>query len=85
GIIASALAETDDSWQGRWRAQAVTLLCFGLMAFAVEALFGRPVLFIAGLAIAAFALTMLGAIEARFKAIGHATLILAMYATLTLD
>jgi YccS/YhfK family integral membrane protein len=85
GIIASALSETDDSWQGRWRAQAVTLLCFALMAFAIEALFGRPVLFIVGLALAAFALTMLGAIEARFKAIGHGTLILAMYATLSLD
>jgi len=85
GAIASALAETDDSWQGRWRAQALTLTCFAAMAFAIEALFGRPVLFIAGLALAAFALTMLGAIEARFKAIGHATLILAMYTTLSLD
>ena len=85
GAIASALAETDDSWQGRWRAQALTLVCFAAIAFAIEALFGRPVLFIAGLALAAFALTMLGAIEARFKAIGHATLILAMYTTLSLD
>ena len=85
GIIASALAETDDSWQGRWRAQALTLVCFAAMAFTIEALFGRPWLFIAGLALSAFALTMLGAIEARFKAIGHATLILAMYTTLSLD
>ncbi len=28
GIIASALAETDDSWQGRLNALAVTLVCF---------------------------------------------------------
>lgn len=85
GTIASALSETDDSWQGRWRAQALTLVCFAAMAFTIEALFGRPWLFIAGLAFSAFALTMLGAIEARFKAIGHATLILAMYTTLSLD
>ena len=82
GAIASALAETDDSWRGRLRAQLVTLACFGAIAFAVEAAFGLPVLFITGLALAAFALTMLGAVEACYKAIAYATLILAMYATL---
>ncbi|PZQ54050.1 MAG: hypothetical protein DI563_32855, partial [Variovorax paradoxus] len=39
GAIASALAETDDSWQGRLRAQLVTLACFAVAAFSVEALF----------------------------------------------
>jgi len=82
GAIASALAETDDSWRGRLRAQLVTLACFAAMAFAVEALFERPLAFVAGLALAAFCLTMLGAIEARYKAIAFATLILAMYAAL---
>jgi hypothetical protein len=85
GAIASALAETDDSWRGRLRAQLVTLACFAVVAFSVEALFGRPVLFIAGLAFAAFWLTMLGAMEARYKAIAYATLILAMYATLGIE
>ncbi|MGJ7614660.1 MULTISPECIES: YccS family putative transporter [unclassified Variovorax] len=85
GAIASALAETDDSWRGRLRAQLVTLACFGAIAFAVEAAFGLPLLFIAGLALAAFALTMLGAVEARYKAIAYATLILAMYATLGIE
>ncbi|WP_042578867.1 YccS family putative transporter [Variovorax paradoxus] len=85
GAIASALAETDDSWRGRFRAQLVTLACFAVLAFSVEALFGRPVLFIAGLAFAAFWLTMLGAVEARYKAIAYATLILAMYATLGIE
>jgi len=82
GAIASALAETDDSARGRYRAQVVTLLCFAGAAFAVSALIDLPLLFIAGLALAAFWLTMLGAVEARYKAIGYATLILAMYATL---
>jgi hypothetical protein len=39
GIIASALAETDDSWQGRLSALAVTLTCFAIAALAVELLF----------------------------------------------
>lgn len=85
GAIASALAETDDSWRGRLRAQVVTLACFAAIAFAVEALFGLPWLFITGLALAAFCLTMLGAVEARYKAIAYATLILAMYTTLGIE
>lgn len=39
GIIASALAETDDSWQGRLNALAVTLVCFSIAALSVELLF----------------------------------------------
>uniref|UniRef100_UPI0018DEA199 YccS family putative transporter n=1 Tax=Variovorax sp. E3 TaxID=1914993 RepID=UPI0018DEA199 len=85
GAIASALAETDDSWRGRLRAQVVTLACFAAIAFAIEALFGLPWLFITGLALAAFCLTMLGAVEARYKAIAYATLILAMYTTLGIE
>lgn len=85
GAIASALAETDDSWRGRFRAQLVTLGCFAVVSFSVEALFGMPLLFIAALAFAAFWLTMLGAVEARYRAIAYATLILAMYATLGIE
>jgi YccS/YhfK family integral membrane protein len=85
GAIASALAETDDSWRGRLRAQGVTLLCFALVAFAVALLFDQSWLFIAGLSATAFCLTMLGAVDARYKAIGYATLILAMYTTLSID
>jgi YccS/YhfK family integral membrane protein len=85
GAIASALAETDDSRRGRYRAQVVTLACFAAAALAVVALIDKPFAFIAGLALAAFCLTMLGAVEARYKAIGYATLIFAMYATLGID
>ena len=46
GIIAMALAETDDSWQGRVRAIVVTLGCFALAAFSVQALLAWPPLFV---------------------------------------
>ena len=85
GAIASALAETDDSWRGRFRAQVVTLACFAAAAYSVEFLFDWPPLFIAALALTAFVLTMLGAVGARYKAIAYATLILALYATLAAD
>ena len=42
GIIASALAETDDGWQGRLSALAVTLVCFAIAALSVELLFPYP-------------------------------------------
>ena len=39
GIIASALAETDDNWLGRLSALMVTLLCFSVAAVSVQLLF----------------------------------------------
>ena len=85
GAIASALAETDDSSRGRLRAQMLTLACFAVAALAVVATLRLPPVFIAGMAAAAFGLTMLGAVDGRYRAIGYATLILAMYATIGLD
>ncbi|VVO26503.1 YccS family putative transporter [Pseudomonas fluorescens] len=79
GIIASALAETDDSWQGRLNALAVTLVCFSVAAFSVELLFPYPLIFVVFLALASFGLTMLGALGERYGAIASATLILSVY------
>jgi uncharacterized protein YfaA (DUF2138 family) len=42
GIIASALSETDDSWQGRLNALLVTLVCFTASALSVELFFPYP-------------------------------------------
>ncbi|WP_149088419.1 YccS family putative transporter [Pseudomonas prosekii] len=85
GIIASALAETDDSWQGRLNALAVTLVCFSVAALAVELLFPYPIIFIVALALASFGLTMLGALGERYGAIASATLILAVYTMIGVD
>ncbi len=85
GIIASALAETDDSWVGRLSALLVTLLCFSIAAVAVELLFPYPWLFVAGLALSTFALVMLGALGERYGAIAQATLILAIYSMIAAD
>ncbi|MDI2592457.1 YccS family putative transporter [Pseudomonas sp. N3-W] len=85
GIIASALAETDDSWQGRLNALAVTLVCFSIAAFSVELLFPYPIIFIIALALAAFGLTMLGALGERYGAIASATLILSVYTMIGVD
>ncbi|SEM80067.1 TIGR01666 family membrane protein [Pseudomonas sp. ok272] len=85
GIIASALAETDDSWQGRLNALAVTLVCFSVAAFSVELLFPYPYIFVFALAFASFGLTMLGALGERYGAIASATLILSVYTMIGVD
>ncbi|MFG6203888.1 YccS family putative transporter [Pseudomonas retamae] len=85
GIIASALAETDDSWQGRLNALAVTLVCFSIAALSVELLFPYPIMFAVALALASFSLTMLGALGERYGAIASATLILSVYTMIGVD
>lgn len=85
GIIASALAETDDSWQGRLGALAVTLGCFSAAAYAVEFLFPYPLLFVLALALSAFCLTLLGALGERYATLGSATLILAVYSMIGVE
>ncbi|UYZ84082.1 YccS family putative transporter [Entomomonas sp. E2T0] len=85
GIIASALAETDDNWQGRLKALIVTLVCFSITSASVTILFPYPWLFAVGLATSAFFLTLLGAIGSRYSTIGMATLILSIYTMISVS
>ncbi|MFG5861141.1 YccS family putative transporter [Metapseudomonas sp. CR1201] len=85
GIIASALAETDDSWQGRLTALLVTLGCFSVASLSVELLFPYPWVFVGALALASFGLTMLGALGERYATIASATLILSIYSMIGVD
>ncbi len=71
GCIASALAENDDHWRGRSQALVVTLVCFGATAVSVQLLFPYPWLFGSGLALAAFAMTLLGGIGERYAAVAR--------------
>ncbi|MFT3736958.1 MAG: YccS family putative transporter [Rhodocyclaceae bacterium] len=82
GVIACALAETEDRVPGRLRALAVTLLCFAVAAFSVRLLFPWPLLFATGLALSTFGFVMLGAMGERYAAIAVASLILAVYCML---
>lgn len=82
GVIASALTETDDSWRGRLRAQVLALACFCLMALAVWATVATPWVLMAAMAVAAFALTLLGALGERYRAVAFGSLVLFIYAAL---
>ena len=85
GVIASALAESDDSWQGRLFSLCVTLICFFFTAMAVELLHPYPWLFISALCAATFCLIMLGALGERYATVAYATLILAIYTMIGLE
>ncbi|MGF1756080.1 TIGR01666 family membrane protein, partial [Vibrio makurazakiensis] len=39
GVIAAALAESDDSFTGRLKALSLTFICFAIAAFSIEFLF----------------------------------------------
>lgn len=82
GIIASALAETDDNFSGRLMALLTTLLCFSLAIFSVTFLFQYPLLFTFGLFCSTFAFTMLGALGLRYTSIAFASLLIAVYTML---
>ncbi|MDM0040130.1 YccS family putative transporter [Variovorax sp. J22G21] len=85
GVVACALAETDDNWRGRAQALLLTLACFAAAAFAVQAVFAQHTAFVVVLVVATFGLTMLGAISRRYQAIAYGTLILSIYTAIGMD
>lgn len=85
GVIASALAESDDSWQGRLLAVLVTLAAFALVATAVELLHGNVLAMSLFMVLATLVLIVLGSGGSRFASISYATLILAIYTMIGLE
>lgn len=83
GVIAAALAETEDRPLGRLLAVVVTLSCFAITAFSVRILFPYPLLFASGLMLSTFGFVMLGAVSERYGRMSTASLILAIYAMLS--
>ena len=85
GVIACALAETEDHWRSRLSTLVITLACFAVSSFSVQWLFAYPVLFALGLWISSFVLVMLGAISERYATIAGSTLLLAVYTMIGAD
>ncbi|HHW4675350.1 MAG TPA: FUSC family membrane protein, partial [Xylella fastidiosa subsp. pauca] len=85
GIIASAIAETDDNWLGRSKAVLLSLLCFAGAGASVVFLFPHPGWFVLSMAISTFALTLLGALGERYALIAQATVAFAIYAMIDVD
>ncbi|WP_029559639.1 YccS family putative transporter [Vibrio parahaemolyticus] len=82
GVIAAALAESDDSFMGRIKALILTFICFAVAAFSIEILFHTPWLFATGLFISTFGFIMLGAIGTKYASIAFGSLLIAIYTML---
>ncbi|KYN83416.1 hypothetical protein ATY36_11200 [Vibrio cidicii] len=82
GVIAAALAESDDSFSGRFKALILTFVCFAIAAFSIELLFATPWLFAIGLFISTFAFIMLGVLGPKYASIAFGSLLLAIYTML---
>ena len=82
GIIAAALAETDDNLKGRIKALIMTLICFVIASLSIELLFDHPLFFTIGLFSSTFIFIMLGALGTRYASIAFASLLLAIYTML---
>jgi YccS/YhfK family integral membrane protein len=85
GVIACALAETEDYWRNRLTTLLLTLVCFAVSSFAVQWLFPYPLLFAIGLLLSTFVLVMLGAASERYATVAGATLLLAVYSMIGAD
>ncbi|WP_322804553.1 YccS family putative transporter [Vibrio alfacsensis] len=82
GVIAAALAESDDSFTGRIKALILTFICFAVAAFSIEMLFDTPWAFAIGLFVSTFGFIMLGAIGPKYASIAFGSLLIAIYAML---
>ncbi len=82
GVIAAALAESDDNFTGRLKSVVLTLICFAVASFSIELLFNTPSLFAVGLFISTFGFIMLGAVGPRYASIAFGSLLIAIYAML---
>ncbi len=85
GVIACALAETEDHWRSRLGTLLVTLACFAVSSGSVQLLFPHPLLFAIGLTVSTFVLVMLGAASDRYATVAGATLLLAVYTMIGAD
>lgn len=82
GVIAAALAESDDNFTGRLKSVVLTLICFAVASFSIELLFNTPSMFAVGLFISTFGFIMLGAVGPRYASIAFGSLLIAIYAML---
>ncbi|MGF1908502.1 YccS family putative transporter [Vibrio kasasachensis] len=82
GVMAAALAESDDSFTGRIKSVTLTLICFAIASLSIEVLFVQPPLFAVGLFFSTFCFIMLGSIGPRYASIAFGSLLIAIYTML---
>lgn len=82
GVIAAALAESDDNFTRRLKVQTLTVFCFVVATFSIELLFDYPILFALGLFSSSIGFIMIGSIGPRYARIAFGSLLIAIYTML---
>lgn len=82
GIMAAALAETPSNYKSRLKTFFLLTISFFITITSVQALSNFPWLFIIGLGSSTFLFVMISALGESFRAVGFASLIVAIYTML---
>src|SRR5690606_23065128 len=82
GVVGMALGETDVHPRGRRKSSGIALVLFFITSSLVELLFPYPPFFAVLVAIAAFSLTLAGALSARMQGVTFGTLLIFVYTML---
>lgn len=83
GIIAGGLVDLDNRLTGRLRNVFFTLLHFSAAALLVQLTMGHSVWFTVLMTLAAFTVTLAGALDIRYRTIAFGSLLVMMYTLLT--
>ena len=82
GILAGAIAETDDHPKGRIKSLIITWISFLIATASVELLRPYPLFFGIGLFVSAFTFIFIGGMGERYRGVSFATLLVSIYAML---
>ncbi len=85
GILAGGLVDLDNGFSGRLKNIAFSMLTFAMSSLAVQITFTQPVLLVTTFTALAFIFTMFGAAGNRYRTIAFATLVVAVYTSLSHD
>ncbi len=82
GVLAGAIAETDDHPKGRVKSLILTIISFLVAGASVELLYPHPLLFAIGLFCSTFLFIIIGGISERYRGITFGALLTGVYTML---
>ncbi len=85
GALAGALSETDDHPRGRIKAMFITVMSFFISSFAVGVLNKYPILLGAGFVVSTVVFILIGGIGERYRAITFGSILVGIYAMLSIN
>ncbi|WP_167607403.1 FUSC family membrane protein [Maribellus sediminis] len=85
GALAGSLSETDDHPKGRVKALTITILSFFISSLAVGLLHNYPLVLGAGFILSTIVFILLGGIDERYRTITFGSVLIGIYAMLSVE